>query len=270
MAKFRLGRGHRSGPRQAPRIVHDEARRYPVVLMVIGVVLGVAVLGLAGLDYLQRRAIQHQQDTVETVRRYEEKLAQHRETEAGLRTEIARLQRVHRTDESMVRALKKEVSTLQSTAAELRKRIKFFDAIVNADGARTGVQVQAADLRWSDDDHRRFLLDLVVAQAGGPFRTVHGRLDLRLTMVDGTRHMMTKTTWCQRVGDEDVAGHRGRSLGKFAFKYFEEVSFSCTIPQAERLVSKVELLVKPSGSPSYYRSLYVDPSVDHPVSGSAE
>lgn len=255
-----VGSASKRRPRQTPRIVHEETRKYPVLLIVLGVVLGIVLLGLFSIDYLQKRAIEHEQATEETVRQYEVRLAGVRNRVTELLTEVARMERAQAIEASTQEELRHQLAESRKEVAKLKKRLKFFESVVNAKTDKSGVRVHEAEIDWQPAqgaaESAELRVALVLAQSSKHLKMVSGRLDLKVLFAHGEPlRGSDKDTVSGRVcrasaGEGLSEKGKNSAVASFDFKYFQEISIRCTLPK-DRTPSGLAIVVKPKGSKGF-------------------
>ena len=198
------------------------------------------------MQYLQERALQRQSEAVAAQAMLNNKVAQLESGNNALSAEIARLKRSAQIDQRIQSQLRKEMLTQQAEIAEFRRKVAFFESILQPDEQQSGVvihKVAAQPLEQRDG----FELALTLTQSGNHHRAIKGVVDFQLMGRDGDQQAAFGADICQ----PDMAWSQ-----PFEFKYFQVLSVRCAL-QAALPAAWVSIAVKAQGRKAVLRTLKI-------------
>lgn len=224
----------------------EEGRPWGIVVFVLSLAVVVIGSGLATLQYLQERALHRQSEAVAAQAMLNNKVAQLESQKNTLSAQIARLKRNAQIDRRTQRQLREEILTQQAQIAAFRRKVTFFESILQPDKQPAGVVIHHAAVR-SLAERKGFELELILTQSGNRHRSIKGVVSWQWTDRDGAAQTALKADTCRPDGRQPRA---------FDFKYFQVLTIRCVSEDALP-PAWISMAVKAEGYKAVLRSLKI-------------
>jgi hypothetical protein len=148
--------------------------------------------------------------------------AQLRAENDDLRQQVANLQRAGQVADIATKELKKNLSERDEEISGLRTDLAFYSRLVGGNGQRDGLKIQAARVTTVAGTPNAWNLVVTLTQNARRGDLVKGSLKVAVEGIEGTR---VTTLQGPSLGQSDTS----KGL-PFAFKYFQQVQGSFTVP----------------------------------------
>ena len=237
---------HKAARAAAPRIVMEEGRPWGIVVFVLSLAVVVIGSGLATLQYLQERALHRQSEAVAAQAMLNSKVAQLASQKNTLSAQIARLKRNAQIDRRTQRQLREEILMQQAQIAAFRRKVAFFESILQPDEQPAGVLIHNVAVQPLAE-RKGFELELILTQSGNHHRSIKGTVNWQWENRDGAVQPALNADTCQPDG---------RRPRIFEFKYFQVVTIRCVSEDALP-PAWISMTVKAEGYKAVLRSLKI-------------
>ena len=155
---------------------------------------------------------------------------------AGLREQVAILERSGQIDRQAADSVKSELGQLEEELQAAREEVEFYRGIVSPGDVKPGLRIHRFTLEEGATPSE-FHYDLVLTQLKRNDKAISGVVDWRIT---GSTPDYQTEIGLDRVTDPAV------KVLKFRFRYFQELAGTIRLPEGFT-ATRVVLTIKPSG-----------------------
>lgn len=209
--------------------------RNAIIWTVMTVLAAAAIAGAfefgrrrAGFDALEAGRMQQQQ--ADEIRRL---------TEANreLRERIALLERSSEIDREARERVQRELAEMQDEALGLQEELAFYRGIVSPENGQAGLRVQSFSVARGPGEDRLYRYRLVLIQAVKHDRRVSGKVEVKLTGMQGGEP--------RTLSLQELLVGEGKELA-YSFRYFQDFEGLLRLPE-DFTPESVDIAVLPSG-----------------------